>query len=106
MTKQTQNLSQSLMIFDRSLAAPPGRRACRIKEPMEDISRQRHANGLRFQPGALLECEPKGEWRGAFFRHAAALLRCLAPPPDSRKAIARGADILPFIGVLGYSTKA
>lgn len=28
----------------------------------------------------------------------------LAPPPDSRTAIARGASIVPFVGVWGLST--
>src|SRR3546814_19696879 len=62
----------------------------RIKEARLDIGREGHAARVLFQLGALLESEPERERGWAFVRHAAPRLCRLAPPPDSRTAIARG----------------
>lgn len=94
------------MILHRPFAPATWRRDFRIEEPRLDIGAQGHIPGIPLQPGALLECEAEGE-RGRAFCHASPILRYLAPPPDSREAIARGALVLPFIGVLGLiPTKA
>jgi hypothetical protein len=67
------------------------------------------AHQLQLAAGAA--CGHVGLTRPAhqIIRHKAAdlilppLLRCIAPPPDSRTAIVRGASILLFIGILGLS---
>src|SRR3546814_16269695 len=102
-----QTLNKVRLFFSRALPPGTGGGIFKIKGALLCRGVEGNAARVLFQLGALLESDPERERGWAFVRHAAPRLCRLAPPPDSRTAIARGASILPVIVVFGlWATEA